>query len=100
MGTWHYTYDGVGNLINQTDNRTITTTRTYDELNRITKLHYPTDVDILYTYDTNTIGMLTNKTDHLGTASYVYDQRLRKTQESRTIDGSTWSTGYTYDSAD
>lgn len=101
MGTWHYAYDGVGNLTSQTDNRNITTAKTYDELNRVTKIDYPTDTDTLYTYDgNNKIGTLTSVTDAAGTVTYSYDNRLRKTQEQRVMDGTTWTTQYAYDALD
>ena len=101
MGTWQYEYDGIGNLIKQIDNRNISVLKTYDELDRITKTDYPTDVDTTYTYDGNgKIGTLTSLIDTAGTLNFSYDNRLRKTQETRVIDGNTWTTQYAYDSMD
>jgi len=100
MGTWSYTYDGVDNLLTKTDNRGITTTNTYDELNRKASVSYPTDTGITYSYDGNgRIGTLTSVTDAMGTESYQYDKRLRKTQDQRVTDGITWTKNYTYDAA-
>lgn len=101
MGTWQYEYDGVGNLTKQTDNRNIATTKTYDELDRIIKVDYPTDTDTLYVYDGNSkIGTLTSIVDAAGTLNFSFDNRLRKTQETRVIDGNTWTTKFAYDAMD
>jgi YD repeat-containing protein len=100
MGTWGYGYDSVGNLISQTDARGITTSITYDELNRKKVINYPNSTDIQFTYDNPTIGTLSQVIDGAGTANYQYDQRLRKVQESRTMDSNTWTTQWTYDSMD
>lgn len=100
MGTWTYQYDAAGNQTNSTDARNITTTRTYDQLNRLTGVLYPNDTDIGYTYDIGKIGTLSIATDSAGTASYTYDDRLRKTHETRVIDGTSKTTQFAYDSAD
>ncbi|OGW40465.1 MAG: hypothetical protein A2Y97_04355 [Nitrospirae bacterium RBG_13_39_12] len=100
MGQWNYSYDGVGNLISQIDAKAITTNITYDPLNRKTFINYPTSTDIQFTYDTPTIGTLSSVIDAAGTVNYQYDNRLRKKQEDRTIDGQTWTTKWGYDSMD
>lgn len=100
MGTWKYEYDGVGNLTKQTDNRNIAVAKTYDELDRITKTDYPTDTDAAFSYDLGKIGTLSIATDSAGTVQYQYDNRLRKIQEQRTMDSTTWTTGLAYDSLD
>lgn len=101
LGTWRYEYDSVGNLTKRTDNRTIVTVKNYDELDRLTKVDYPTDTDITYTYDGNTkIGSLTSVVDTAGTINYTYDNRLRKIAEQRVIDGNTWTTQFGYDALD
>jgi len=101
MGTWQYEYDGVGNLTKQADNRNITTTKAYDELDRIIKVDYPTDTDTLYEYDGNSkIGTLTTVVDTAGSLNFSYDNRLRKIQEQRVIDGTTWTTKFAYDAMD
>lgn len=101
MGTWTYVYDGVGNMTSQTDARSITVARTYDELNRLTLVNYPNDTDTTYTYDGNSkVGTLTTVVDKAGSVTYSYDNRLRKTQESRTIDGTTKVTQLSYDALD
>lgn len=82
MGTWRYEYDGLSNQIKQTDNKNIVTLTTYDELDRIKKVDYPTDTDVNYTYDGNSkLGTLTSVTDGAGTTQFTYDNRLRKLTE-------------------
>ena len=57
MGEWSYTYDANGNLETQTDNKTQTTTFTYDELNRVlTKTYSTSDPTVEYVYDNTTSG--------------------------------------------
>jgi YD repeat-containing protein len=47
-----FTYDPADNLVSQTNGNNITTTYTYDALNRLTAVHYPDSAqDILHTYD-------------------------------------------------
>jgi YD repeat-containing protein len=101
MGTWQYEYDGIGNLTKQMDNRGVAKLMTYDELDRLTKTDHPTDIDVVYSYDGNSkIGTLTSVTDAAGTVTFSYDNRLRKIQESRVMDGVTWTTQFAYDALD
>jgi len=100
MGIWNYAYDGAGNLVSQTDAKGTTTNIQYDPLNRKTLVNYPTSPDIQLTYDINTIGTLSQVSDSVGSVSYLYDQRLRKIQEARTMDAMTWTTAWAYDSLD
>ncbi len=101
MGAWLYEYDGVDNLTKKTDNRGIVTTFTYDALNRRTGINYPTKTDEAYVYDgNNKVGTLTSVTGETGSVLYAYDNRLRKTQEQRAIDGTTWTTQFAYDALD
>jgi len=100
LGVRTISYDKVGNLIANTDGRGRTTKYRYDPLNRVTLVDYPNDQDITYLYDSDKIGTLSKVTDAVGTVSYAYDARLRKTSETRTMDGLTWTTGWAYDSLD
>ncbi|MBI5676158.1 MAG: DUF4214 domain-containing protein [Nitrospirae bacterium] len=100
MGIWNYGYDRVGNLTSQTDARGITTNIQYDPLNRKALIDYPHDTDAQFTYDRETIGTLSQITDSTGITTYLYDQRLRKTQETRTFDSLSWTTAWTYNSMD
>ena len=97
MGTWLYGYDMAGNLTAQTDARGITTGISYDPLNRKETVDYPSDTDIQYIYDRETIGTLSEITEPWGSSRYLYDERKRKVQEDKTIDGNTWTTQWQYD---
>ena len=99
-GHWIYTYDATGNLITQTDARGRTTTFSYDSLGRKTLTNYPTDTDIFNFYDETVKGTLSRVVKGSDTVSYTYDNRLRKTQETRVMDGYTWNTQYQYDDLD
>ena len=45
-GTTTYQYDPAGNLTSKTDAKGVTISYVYDALNRLTKIDYPTNVDI------------------------------------------------------
>lgn len=100
MGQKIYSYDLAGNMLSQTDARGIVTTFQYDALDRNILIHFQNDKDIEFVYDLDTIGVLSQATDSLGTATFKYDQRLRKIQEDRTMDGMTWTTKWDYDAMD
>jgi len=100
LGAWSYGYDRVGNLTSQLDARNLLTAISYDALNRKTLVNYPNNPDISFLYDLNTKGTLSQVTDAAGTVSYGYDQRLRKIQETRALDGFSWTTKWSYDSLD
>jgi RHS repeat-associated protein len=109
MGPWTYTYDGLGNLLTQTDPRTCRTTISYDLLNRPYNKVYsgtncPATPSVTYTYDqlgVNGIGRRTGMSDGSGSTSWVYDSRGRLTQETKVITGSgRFKTTWGYNSAD
>ncbi|MDM8557034.1 toxin TcdB middle/N-terminal domain-containing protein, partial [Desulfococcaceae bacterium HSG7] len=100
MGAWAYGYDRNGNLVNQQDARGIVTAIEYDELNRKTLIDYPSDSDVRFIYDLTTVGVLSKTEDNAGTVTYQYDERLRKTAETRAMDGHTWTTAWQYDAMD
>lgn len=100
LGLWRYGYDRSGNLISQTDARAITTTIQYDALNRKNMVDYPTSTDLRYIYDREAKGTLSQVEDSAGTVTYSYDQRLRKEGETRSLDGFSWTTKWSYDSMD
>jgi RHS repeat-associated protein len=102
-GTTSYTYDPAGNRLSQTDARGITVNYTYDALNRLASIDYPgSSLDTTLTYDqgTDQKGRLTTMTDGAGSATFTYDAVGNLTEESKTIDGNTHVTAYTYDAAD
>jgi RHS repeat-associated protein len=99
-GTTSYLYDEAGNIKTRTDAKGMVTGFEYDALNRLVKLDFPTDQDITYTYDETGvpygIGRLTTMADASGNTRYSYDERGNVTEQSCTIEGRTFSTGYEY----
>ena len=94
-----FTYDTNGNQLTQTVTRTvngspqtITSTNTYDKLNRLTKVTYPDGSETTTTY--NAIGKVASSTDQLGrVTSYNYDsmgQLLSTTFADGTTSGATY----------
>jgi len=108
MGIWAYDYDALSNLKIQTDTRGCTLTLEYDDLNRLdTKTSSGTycgqQVSVDYDYDEgiNGIGRRTSMEDDSGSTEWVYDERGRLKNESKTINGhSAFITEWTYNSAD
>ncbi len=98
-GTTTYQYDPAGNVISKTDARGITVNYSYDALNRITLVDFPTDTDIVYTYDTctNGKGRLCQVDDQAGTTTYTYSPKGELVQEDKLILGVNYTTGYQYD---
>lgn len=100
LGTWTYGFDKVGNLTSQTDAKGVKTTIQFDPLNRKIKVDYPNSPDVTYTYDSPTIGTLSKVSDAAGTVTYNYDQRLRRIEETRSMDSLSWTTKWAYDAMD
>ncbi len=105
MGVSVYTYDGVGNDTMKINANGDTTKYYYDEINRRTAIDYKdSNFDVDYTYDeatsSNGKGNLTKVEDPSGTTVYHYDERNRLVKKVKTIDSVTYTTEYTYDSAD
>lgn len=99
LGTWNYTYDAVGNLIEQTDSRNETLTISYDELNRKIS-ETSSDNNINYTYDIGKNGTLTTVQISGLVFNYTYDNRFRKIEEEKIIEGLSFTTQFAYDSLD
>lgn len=112
-GTTTYDYDAAGNRVSQTDNRTpsVTSTYTYDALNRLTGIAYPTSsLNVTYAYDQSNVvtgcassfplGRLTRMTDATGNTTYCYDRRGNVTSKTQGRAGINLRTEYTYDAAD
>jgi RHS repeat-associated protein len=116
LGQRNYTYDGFGRLATATDGKGDTTSYTYDNLDRITKVSYSDGTTaVSYSYDKN--GHVTQRIDGSGTTTYSYDdlEHLLSTKNSANgnqvsytynLDGSLatvqdglGSTSYGYDSA-
>ena len=100
-GTTRYSYDEAGNLISRTDATGVTATYAYDGVNRLTVIDYPNDPDVTYTYDqgANGKGRLTGMQDGSGAYAYTYDALGNLIREEKTIQGVTYTTGYTDDAA-
>ena len=99
LGIWNYTYDLLGNLVEQKDNRNEILEIRYDELNRKIK-EISSQENITYVYDVDLNNTLSRiETEHF-TANFTYDDRLRKVKEEKIIDGLSFITQWTYDSAD
>jgi len=101
-GITTYAYDASGNLTAKVDANSNSVTYTYDDLNRLTGILFPDpNQDITYTYDqgTNGMGRLTGMIDPSGSYTYTYDALGHLILEEKTIDGKSYTTGYTYDAA-
>jgi RHS repeat-associated protein len=99
-------YDAAGNRKRQVDARGVQVDYTYDALNRLTFVDYygTSAEDVTYSYDSTLVtygkGRLTGIVDQSGVTTLSYDARGNVTQESRVINGTTYVTGYGYDTAD
>ena len=90
----------------RTDGRSITTTYTFDALNRSTGMTYSGSTPtVVYSYDqtsyngltiTNGLGRKTGMSDGAGTTAWSYDANGNILTEKRTIAGITKSISYTY----
>ena len=97
LGSRAYTWDGFGRLSTATDGRSNTTTYTYDNADRITKIHSSATgtTDVTYTY--NSLNQITQRTDASGTTTYTYDDLRHLLTVGDTAGGGTQT--YTYDLA-
>ncbi len=101
-GSWSYAFDSSSNLSTSVSPNGVTTTYTYDDLNRVLTedASSTTGTDVTYAYDTctNGIGRLCSVVVQGGaTTAYVYDALGRVDTETKTIDGTAYTTDYTYD---
>ena len=71
----------------------------YDALNRLTKIDFSSDTDIVYAYDNcmNGKGRLCTMTDASGTTAYEYSKKGQVTKEAKVIDSIAYATQYSYD---
>ena len=86
LGARSYTYNEHGLVATATNGRGITTTYTYDDLDRVTVEAFSGGGQVSYTY--NASGNLATRTDTHGTTSYNYDQLGRLTFRSNTTNTS------------
>lgn len=114
-------YDNFGNLISRTDNRGVVTSYTYDTLNRLVGISYPTvpsgvssmpnnicnpvsgtaNSNVCFYYDAGgssayAYGQLTSMVDPSGSETYTYNNMGRQTELSKVIGSTTFNTYYTY----
>jgi RHS repeat-associated protein len=95
-GTTGMSFDPTGNLKTRVDARNKNVIYTYDALNRVTKIDYPTGTDTLLEYDGGTVsppvsakGKLTKLTDESGNTVYSYDALSRLSTKTVTIGSGT-----------
>jgi RHS repeat-associated protein len=103
LGNWSYVYNTLGLLVSQTDAKSQIATLTYDQLDRLVQ-RAEADMTSVWTYDTaaNGIGKLTSSGITAGTGagfarSVSYDTLGRAIQVATIIDGTTYTTGASYD---
>lgn len=105
-GSWSFTFDENNNLKTITDARSVATTLTYDGRNRLTARSitgYSGEAES-FTYDSTVggnkgVGRLTSWSDESGSGSRIYDNFGNITNETRVINGKTYSVDYGYDLA-
>jgi RHS repeat-associated protein len=106
-GTTRFLYDEAGNLTKKIEAVGVTdrtTSYTYDGLDRILTVDYPTDADWVFTYDTdiatNQMGRLALATNQTVTTSFEYTARGEVAVESLAVGAANYfSVAYTYDAA-
>jgi RHS repeat-associated protein len=95
-----YAYNIGGLLTNKTDFDGYATTYQYDQMNRlVAKLPDASRGEPPVTYAYNTLSLRTNMTDASGSTAYVYDDRNRLAQKTKTFGGTSYtsSLNYAYD---
>ena len=106
-GTTTYAYDAAGNAIQRTDAKGITSTSTYDALNRRTSTSYSdSSLNAAYHYDepnsttgctaSYPVGRLTRIVEVTVTTTYCYDARGNVVQKRQTQGAQTDTIGYGY----
>jgi RHS repeat-associated protein len=101
-GTTDYLYDEAGNLIQRFDAKETVVNYTYDALNRLTAIQFPSDPtqNVTFRYDSTSVtygvGRLTGRTDPSGSYTFYYDAHGNLTREEKTIGGVFYTTQYTY----
>lgn len=99
-GTASATFDANRNQLTKTDARGKTTSYSFDNLDRLTKLDYPTGTDTILEYDGGatptpaTAGELTKITDEAGQTSFTYDSAGRLTTKTQVSNGKTFTVTY------
>jgi len=97
-GTAIYKYNPFGELVEQVSSNNDTTTYVYDILGRmITQTEPESITQWIYDETPGRIGTLQSAHNNLHQTSYAYDDLLRLTLATETIEGNNYQTSYTYD---
>jgi len=82
ISSWEYAYDDVGNVTSQTDNDSLVTSYSYDDIYQLTAVDYPSGSDFGYEYDGvgNRLKMHEYTTSSTITTTYTYDNADELTQ--------------------
>ncbi len=91
----NYVYDDAGRLVNVNDYGNNAYVYTYDGANRIDTVKQNGVILADYTYDTS--GLITGVTGDKYATTYTYDNAMRVTNKTNTVDGAAYSENYTYD---
>ena len=98
-GTTVYGRDASGNMISKKVGALAATAFTYDNLNRVKSITYPTGTaPVSYTYS-KTNQVLT-ETNGVGNKTYTYDLADRLLTDQLVVDGKTLKAAYAYDAND
>lgn len=102
-GTVTYTYDAFGQLTQQTDNNGNSNTMLYDDLGRITGRQGAEGTTTYEYYKDNTTGCSNNNLSKVTAFNgiikqYTFDNLKRPITEQVTVDGTNYTTQYSYDS--
>ncbi len=107
MGMTDYVVNKLGLVTQKTDARGVVTNFTYDNAGRLLTKTFPASAgeNVTYTYDAVAggnfgKGRLTQLSDESGTTDFVYDARGNVITETRTIQGKSYVTSYTYSLTD
>jgi len=96
-------YDSANNRTRLIDARGVEVNYSYDALNRLTAIDYPTDSeDVAFDYDTcpNGVGRLCGIADESGTYSFAYNAFGNRVEKQFTTDAVTYTTTMEYDGGD
>ncbi len=103
-GTTRYLFDAAGNLVQKIEDATgspRTTLYTFDGLDRLTRIDFPSDPDWVFTYDSdvskNQKGRLASVTNGVVTTELEYTQRGQVGKESTVFGGKRYSVTYGFD---